>query len=147
MLMSARPSAPTSTPWGAEVSATVCVTMPRFRSITFSVEFPLLVTYSQLPSMDMAPASGVFPHRNGAHYLVGGVVEDIDQAGGVVHEVQLLARFVQNDIRGRPAWQLDDIAEGGSHGLLRVRQPRRGRQTKPDSRVHVTILPKTRNSL
>ena len=60
-LISARPSAPTSTPWGAEVSATVCVTRPRFRSITFSVEFPLLVTYSQLPSMDMAPASGVFP--------------------------------------------------------------------------------------
>ena len=61
ILISARPSAPTSTPWGAEVSATVCVTWPRFRSITFSVEFPLLVTYSQLPSMDMAPASGVFP--------------------------------------------------------------------------------------
>ena len=61
MLMSARPSTPTSTPWGAEVRATVCVTWPLERSITFSDAFPLLVTYRKLPSMDMAPASGVFP--------------------------------------------------------------------------------------
>src|ERR1035437_183671 len=59
--MNREPSAPTSTPCGAEVSATVCVARPRVSSITFSDAFPLLVTYRKLPPMDRAPASGVFP--------------------------------------------------------------------------------------
>src|SRR5690349_7865819 len=61
MLTSARPSAPTSTPCGFEGNSTVWLTERLDRSITLSEELPLLVTYSQALSIDMAAAKGVTP--------------------------------------------------------------------------------------
>src|SRR5579883_120182 len=61
MLTSARPSAPTSTPWGVEGSCTVWVTTPLARLMTLKDGLPLLVTNNVELSIDMAAASGVLP--------------------------------------------------------------------------------------
>jgi hypothetical protein len=68
MLISTRPSFPTSTPCGIEGRSTLDTRLFS-RSITFSSGDPLavcvgvapLVTYSHRPSIEIAPATGLFP--------------------------------------------------------------------------------------
>src|SRR5258708_223446 len=59
--ITARPSAPTSTPCGLAGSVTVCITPRPFKSTTLRLELALFVTYSKLPSIDIAADSGVLP--------------------------------------------------------------------------------------
>ena len=62
MATSTRPSMPVSTPCGVEGSVWLYAMRLAVRSIAYSAEGgPLAVTYRKLPSIDMAPASGVLP--------------------------------------------------------------------------------------
>ncbi len=61
METSTLPPDPTSTPSGREGSSTDCITWLLLRSITLRVELPLLVTYSQWLSIEIAAARGVVP--------------------------------------------------------------------------------------
>ena len=62
MATSTRPSMPVSTPCGVEGSVWLYAMRLAVRSMAYSAEGgPLAVTYRKLPSIDMAPASGVRP--------------------------------------------------------------------------------------
>jgi len=62
MATSTRPSMPVSTPCGVDGSVWLYAIWLEVRSIAYSAEGgPLAVTYRKLPSIDMAPASGVLP--------------------------------------------------------------------------------------
>ena len=88
--------------------------------------------------------------RDAADHLVGRVVEDIDPAGVVADQVEVVAELVEHDVGGGAAVQRDDIAEGGAGGLLRFCQPWTGgaknqcrrtervEKTPENPKVHVT---------
>ena len=140
MAISTRPSMPVSTPCGVEGSVWLYAMRLVVRSIAYSAEGgPLAVTYRKLPSIDMAPASGVLPVGNLGDHLIRRVVVNQHLAGGVADQVELVPQLVQHDVGGGAALQLDHIAEGRAHRLLRVRRlPRR----KPEAdRQHTNLTP------
>src|SRR5215468_5222543 len=63
VVISARPSPPTSTPSGFEGRLTVCNTWEELRSMTLREELALLLTYKYRESIEMAAATGAEPTR------------------------------------------------------------------------------------
>src|ERR1039457_6584761 len=75
MATSTRPSMPVSTPCGVEGKVWLYAMWLDVRSIAYSAEGgPLAVTYRKLPSIDMAPASGVLDRKstrlNSSHLVI-----------------------------------------------------------------------------
>jgi hypothetical protein len=68
---------------------------------------------------------GRFAGGNFGDNLLAGIIVNDHLAGGVADQVELVPRFIEDDIGGRSALQLDDVTEGRADRLLRMQRPPR----------------------
>ena len=140
MAISTRPSMPVSTPCGVEGSVWLYAMRLVARSIAYSAEGGPLAGHVKEIAVHRHGARQRSPAgRNLGDDLIRGVVVNQHLAGGVADQVELMPQFVQHDVGRRAALQLDHIAEGRAHRLLRLyRLPRR--QPEAD-RQHTNLTP------